>query len=186
LAPIEVFFGALVLLFAFIGLVRGFLKELGVTTVIMFLLFFISQFETRLGSGLEKAASLSAKFVSIPSKELFQCWFFILVISGTAFISYQGETLTFGGQSPGGYQGVLLGLMTGTLNGYLIMGSIWFFMHKYSYPIAWLGFSQEKLSGFAKTLVELLPISFLGQEVLLGQSLLLYLSGLLLLARVIR
>jgi len=54
LAPIEVFFGAILLIFGLIGLARGFLKELGVTLPIMFLLFFLNQFSAQLDSGLTR------------------------------------------------------------------------------------------------------------------------------------
>jgi len=80
----------------------------------------------------------------------------------------------------------VLGLLTGMLNGYLIGGSIWFYMNKFDYPIAFLGFSAEKLSGLAREVIGFLPTNFLGQPVLLGQSLLLYLSVLLIIARVVR
>lgn len=184
MAPIEVFFGAIVLIFALIGVARGFLRELGVTTVLMFLLFFLSRFEPQLDKGMVKI--MSANLLPAGEKELWQCVLFVFVIAAAAFVSYQGETLAFGGQAPRGAQAVVLGLVTGLLNGYLIAGSIWFYMHKFGYPIAFMGFSAATLSGFAQGLIDYLPLTFLGQPVLLGQSLLLYLSGLLIMARVIR
>lgn len=184
MAPIEVFFGAIVLIFALIGLARGFLRELGVTTVMMFLLFFLSRFEPQLDKGMVRV--MSANLVTAADTGLVQCAVFVFVIVAAAFVSYQGETMSFGGQPPRGAQAVLLGLVTGLLNGYLIAGAIWFYMHKFDYPIAFMGFSAATLSGFARGLIEYLPLTFLGQPVLLGQSLLLYLSGLLIMARVIR
>jgi hypothetical protein len=98
LAPIEVFFGAIVLIFTLIGLARGFLRELGVTTVMMFLLFFLSRFEPQLDKGMVKI--MSANLVSAGDKDLWQCGLFLFVIAAAAFVSYQGETLSFGGQPP--------------------------------------------------------------------------------------
>lgn len=184
MAPIEVFFGAIVLIFALIGLVRGFLRELGVTTVMMFLLFFLSRFETQIDSGMVRVMGVNA--LPTQNSELLQCGVFIFLIVAAAFVSYQGETLTFAGQPPRGAQAVLLGLVTGLLNGYLIAGAIWFYMDKFNYPIAFMGFSAARLSGFAQGLIEFLPLTFLGQPVLLGQSLLLLMSVLLVMARVIR
>lgn len=186
MAPIEVFFGAFVFMFMLIGLVRGFLKELGVTMVMMFMLFFLSQFEPFLNTGINRVLALGTRYVAMEDQGLLKCWFFIAVIIGTAFISYGGETLAFGGQIPPGPQKAVLGALTGLLNGYLIVGTLWFYMDKFNYPIAWLGFSADKLSGLAKGILPFLPIPFLGQPIFLGQSLLLYLSLLLLLARVIR
>jgi len=185
-APIEVFFGLIVFIFSLIGLVRGFLKELGVTTVMMCLLFFLSLFEPYLDQGMVKVLSANSGFIPFGQKEELQCWIYVFVIVAAVFVSYQGETLAFGGEPPRGVQGVLLGLLTGVLNGYLIAGALWFYMDKLNYPIALLGFSSDKLSGLAQGMIEFLPISFLGQPILFGQSLLLYLSGLLIMARVIR
>lgn len=186
MAPIEVFFGLIVFVFSLIGLARGFLKELGVTTVMMCLLFFLSLFEPHLDRGMVKVLSANTQFVALDRKDEIQCWIFVFVVVSAAFVSYQGETLAFGGEAPRGSQGVLLGLLTGLLNGYLIAGAIWYHMDKLNYPIAVLGFSSDKLSGFARGLIEFLPTNFLGQPILFGQSLLLYLSGLLIMARVIR
>ncbi len=186
MAPLEVFFGVLVFIFTLIGLVRGFLKELGVTMVMMFMLFFLNQFEPFLDTGINRVLALGTRYVATQSHNLLKCWFFIGVIIATAFISYEGETLAFGGQLAQGPQKMILGALTGTLNGYLIVGTIWFYMDKFGYPITWLGFSADKLSSLAKGILPFLPIPFLGQPILLGQSLLLYLSILLLLARVIR
>lgn len=186
MAPVEVFFGALVFMFTLIGLVRGFLKELGVTTVMMFILFFLSQFEPYLETGITRALAVGSQYVALSNRDLVKCWVFLLTIVGAAFVSYEGETLGFGGQPPRGPQRVVLGGVTGMLNGYLIVGAIWYYMHKFNYPIAWLGFSSERLSPLARGLLPFLPIPFLGQPVLFGMSLLLYLSLLLILARVIR
>ena len=186
MAPIEVFFGAIVFIFSLIGLVRGFLRELGVTTVMMFLLFFLSRFEPQLNNGLVRAMGLGGPALGVDNKELLGCWVFMLIVIGAAFISYQGETLAYGGEAPRGSQGALLGIVTGLLNGYLIAGSIWFYMDRFGYPIEWMGFKADRLSELARRLIEYLPLNFLGRPVLFGQSLLLYLSGMLILFRVLK
>lgn len=186
MAPIEVFFGTIVFIFALIGLVRGFLKELGVTMVMMFLLFFLSTFEPYLSKSLVRMVAAGARYLPTQDQNFWQCVIFTVVIIATAFISYQGETLAFGGQPPKGGQGILLGSLTGLLNGYLIAGSLWFYMDKFSYPFKFLGFAPDKFSPLAREIIAYLPIRFLGQPIFLNQSLLLYLSVLLIIARVIR
>ena len=186
MAPIEVFFGAIVFVFMLIGIVRGFLRELGVTTVMMFLLYFLSRFEPYLDSGVVRAMSIGGSFLPTNDQSLVKWWLFVFVIVGMAFVSYQGETLSFGGEAPRGVQGVVLGMVTGLLNGYLIAGSVWYYMSKFDYPVRWMGFSADRVSDLANTIMGFLPMSFLGRPILFGQSLLLYLSGLLVLARVIR
>jgi hypothetical protein len=169
-----------------IGLARGFLKELGVTLVLMFLLFFMNQFRGPLESGMVRAFEMTQRYLPVSNQDRLSCWLYIFIIVGATFVSYQGETLAFAGQPLRGPQGAALGLLTGLLNGYLVAGSIWYYMAYYNYPCAWLGFSAERLSDLAKAIVGFLPLTFLGEPVLFGQSLLLYLSALLLLARVIR
>lgn len=184
--PIEVFFGAIVFIFMIIGIVRGFLRELGVTLAMMFLLFFLSRFEPSIDKGLNKAMTVGARFIDKANHGAFQAWLFIFIVGAAAFISYHGETLSFGGTPPRGSQGIILGAMTGLLNGYLIAGSIWYYMDKFDYPIKILGYTKEGLTKVAQDLVPFLPNTFLGREVLFGQSLLLFFTALLFLARVIR
>lgn len=184
--PIEIFFSALVFVFALIGLVRGFLRELGVTTIMMFLLFFLSRFEPELDSGLLRVMDVGNRFMPASDENLIKCALFTFVIIGSAFVSYEGETLAFGGRVRNGTQAIILSLLTGTVNGYLIAGSLWYYMDRFDYPFELLGFSVENLSMVAQKMIEFLPMTFLGRPVLFGQSLLLYLSALLLLARVIR
>ena len=186
MVPVEVFFSVLVFVFTLIGLVRGFLKELGVTTIMRVLLFFLSLFEPQLDRGLVKVLDAGGRFMPTTNQELFKCWIFIFVIIASAFVSYEGETLAFGGQLRRGGQAIVLGLLTGTLNGYLIAGSLWYYMDRFGYPLGLLGFSTESLSALAQKMIGFLPITFLGSPVLFGQSLLLYLSGVLSIARVIR
>jgi len=59
-------------------------------------------------------------------------------------------------------------------------------MDKYAYPVRWLGFDPTQFSPTAQAVVQYLPVGFLGQPAVLGESLLLYLSVFLILLRVIR
>ena len=182
MAPVEVFFGALLVIFMLIGLVRGFLKELGVATVMTLTLFFLTQFQKPLETGLSKAASV----LGAEKGDLILCWVYLATIAIMAFISYEGETLGFGGRVMVGAQRVILGAVMGLFNGYLIAGAIWYYLDRYAYPITWLGFSADKLSATAKSLLPFLPNTFLGQPLFMGQSILLFLSMFLIIARVIR
>lgn len=186
MAPIEVMFGALVLLFMLIGLGRGFLRELGVTTVMVFVLFLLNLMGPTLNKGLDRVLGAAAGEPQAARAALIECWIYVVVVIAAAVVSYQGETLAFAGQPPRGAQGAVLGLLIGLINGYLIVGSIWYYMDKFNYPIQWLGFSGTLLSSTAKAIIPLLPITLLGQPVLFGQGLLLYLAALLIVARVIR
>ena len=156
-APIEVFFGALVIMFGLVGLVRGFLHELGVTMVMVFALFFLSLVDGVVTKGATRLAELLGLQAGADQVSLYTCWLYLLLIMVVAFISYQGETLAFAGAAPRGAPGVVLGLLMGLVNGYLIAGSLWYFMDKFNYPLTWLGFSADRLSSLATKLVPLLP-----------------------------
>ena len=186
MAPIEVVFGIVVFVFALIGLGRGFLKELGVTTVMVLLLFFLSRFDPYLDGAIVKGIAVIDITATVEQARLVQCWVLIFIIVGATFLSYHGETLAFAGHLTQGVQAILLGLLAGTLNGYLVAGSVWYYMDKFDYPIRWLGFAPDQLSEAARTTVRYLPLGFLGQPAVLGESLLLYLTVFLIIIRVIR
>jgi len=55
-----------------------------------------------------------------------------------------------------------LNLMSGLLNGYLIVGTVWHYLHAFNYPIQVLGLFQPPLTEFAQAyLVPLLPVPLL-------------------------
>jgi hypothetical protein len=185
-APVEVLFGILVFVFALIGIVRGFLRELGVTLVLIFLLYFLTRFEPVLTAGLARAVGIGERIITVRRQDELRAWVYIFIIVATAFVSYEGETLAFGGQPLRGVQGVIMGLFIGIFNGYIIAGTIWYYLHRFGYPIRLLGVHPDELSSIARSIIPFLPVTFLGGPILMGQSLLLYLLALLLLARVIR
>lgn len=182
--PLEVSWGVLIITFALVGIVRGFLKELGVTTVLLVLLFGLSRLEDRIPEYLTKVVGTvgyTVPEVSEPAGQFIWASFYILVIVFVTLISYHGETLAFEGRSPKGPKGILFGMLAGLLNGYLISGTIWYYLHKYDYPIKSLGLFMADLSEFAQRIIELklLPSDLLG-------PFLPFLVVFMILARVIR
>ena len=162
--PLEVAWGGLLITFALVGIVRGFLKELGVTTVLLVLLFGLSRLEDRIPQVLTSAVGVvgyTVPEVSEPAGQAIWASFYILVIVFVTLISYHGETLAFEGRPPKGPKGILFGSMTGLFNGYLVAGSLWYFLDKYDYPIKLLQISQESFTNLAKILIPLLPLTLL-------------------------
>ncbi|MGB9594345.1 MAG: hypothetical protein ACPL7R_09455 [Anaerolineae bacterium] len=158
MGPIEVLWGSLVVVFGLIGLVRGFLKEVGVTTVLAFLLFLLTFFAKQIAQALDMLVTLVR--ISPPDglqANLVRYGVYAGVIILTAFISYQGETLAFEGRPVPGPFGIFLNLIIGLWNGYLIIGSLWYYMHKLDYPISLFGLFQQPLSSGATVMVTLLP-----------------------------
>lgn len=191
--PIEVYFFTAVLVFTLIALVRGFLKELGVTTILVVALFLLAQFGSILDATIQKAMTVGVVQKAVPEAAQgnpVHAAVYILFIVSAAFVSYHGETLAFTGKAPKGGEGILLTAMVGLANGYLIAGSIWYYLHVHEYPFAFMRLTAGDLSSFAENMVPYLPVSLLGQElmpgVVPGQTPLLYIMVILILLRVIR
>lgn len=180
--PLEVLWGVLIITFALVGIVRGFLKELGVTTVLLVLLFGLSRLEDKIPEFLTRAVAnvgFTVPKATNPKGQLIWASFYVIVIVFVTLISYHGETLAFEGRPPKGPKGALFGLMTGLLNGYLISGSLWYFLDKYDYPIKLLYLFEEPLTKFAESLIPLLPLTLL-------RPFLPFLVVVMIMARVIR
>jgi len=164
LEPIEVLWITIFLLFGAIGLVRGFLKELGVTTAIFVAIYIISELlekreitDRMMGKAVEALPGApSILSTDDPRNALLRCTLYALVMIVMVFISYHGETLTFSGTPPKGRIGTFYNLMVGLLNGYLVAGTIWYYLDKYDYPTRLLGLYQGELSSRAEFLRSLL------------------------------
>ena len=190
--PIEVLWIVLVLIFGAIALIRGFLKELGVTTAVFVGIYVISQWlEKRdamnraLGKAIEVApGAFSALAADDPRNALVRCMLYTMIMVFMVFISYHGETLSFGGSPPKGLVGVFFNLMIGLLNGYLIVGTIWYYLDKYDYPTRLLGLYQEPLSPLAQFLRSLLFFNWIPSNLL--EPVLVFLIFFLIVMRVIR
>ena len=118
-----------VVLFAVIGAMRGWAKELLVTFSVILALFVLAVLERYVGF-FQKALTGELLF-----------WFRIVILIALVFFGYQGPNIPKL-QSPGRFarerlQDVLLGIFLGAINGYLIFGTAWFFLNdaKYPFPI---------------------------------------------------
>jgi hypothetical protein len=165
LGPLEVLWFVLVGVFAVVGVVRGYPKELGVTTTVLAAMLLLTKggesVLMTLDSYLMKYSETSVVFQGDYS-DLIQSLFYILVFVAAVVVSYHGETLAFAGLPPRGPVGITLNLMTGLLNGYLISGTVWHYLHVFNYPIQVLGLFRPPLTEFAQTfLVPLMPLPML-------------------------
>ena len=124
------FMWAMAFVFGVIGYMRGLSKEMISLAGIILALFALFQFD-----GLLRETLLA----NLPPAQIFivQCLIFI----GIVFFAYQTNALgrrQFGNNPEGrdNLQSTVLGAVVGFLNGYLIWGSIWYFMHINGYPLA--------------------------------------------------
>lgn len=185
MGPIEVLWITLLIIFGIIGYVRGFTKELGVTTMVLLAMFILSRFGEQMAKMIDKGLGfVGIGFIGTDNEALFKFNVYLLFLLFIVFISYEGETLAFAGTPPKGLIGRLLNLGAGLLNGYLIVGTIWYYQHIFDYPAQKWKLFTPPLSDFAQSLIPLLPLNVLpdGMEDLY----LLVLVIILMILRVIR
>jgi hypothetical protein len=129
MVSLTVLFWLFVILFAIIGAMRGWAKEILVTFSVFVAIFIIVLAESYLPlMSPDSGISQSTRF-----------WVETAIIGVLVFFGYQTPNLRalagprFARER---VQDVLLGLILGALNGYLIVGSIWYYMAEAGYPFA--------------------------------------------------
>ncbi len=147
MGPVEILFLTLIIVFGIIGAARGFHKELGVTTMLLLALFLIELAEARFGSLVNQLLGALGGSGSLAVTKAIVYTIFFLVIT---YISYQGETLVF----PGGGRSPILAFLVGLLNGYLLIGSIWYYLAQANWPILSV---RPPFTTFYQAAVKILP-----------------------------
>lgn len=111
--------------FAFMGLQRGWTKEIISMSGIILGLFALHQFDFAIRTQLLAEFTPDQKFY-------FQSVLFLIIV----FLAYQTRALVgsdaraaTGGDGRDALQSRVLGALVGGVNGYLISGSVWYFLH---------------------------------------------------------
>ena len=118
--PLNYVFWLYVLLFGIIGAMRGWAKEMLVSFSAILALFIIV---------------LAEKFLGKLEPDV-QFWAQTLIIGLLAFFGYKSPSIKMlpaAQLSRKGLQSSLFGFVIGLINGYLIVGSIWFYLDKAAY-----------------------------------------------------
>ncbi len=173
---LTVAFWIMIFIFSFVGMMRGWTKEVVVTSSLVLALFTINQFMSTvfnfIGWGGNAAASQD-----LQRWQFFIMSMFLLVL---AFFGYQGPTLARSRSDRlarrDNLQDKTLGFIVGMLNGWLIVGSIWGFL-EYQLVSAsnWVRFPQGVQYPFdmsritrppvdVPSIIDNLPIPFLTQS----------------------
>jgi hypothetical protein len=124
------FFYFLASIFAVIGAMRGWTRELLVTFSVVVAIFIISVVERYL-------PSIYDTFVQTGGKGQF--WFRAIIVIILVFFGYQTPNIT---RIAGNrfvrerFQDSLTGLFLGALNGYLIVGTLWYYLERAGYPFS--------------------------------------------------
>ncbi len=160
MGPVETLFLVLMAFFGVIGIVRGFHRELGVTTMLLLALLVIKLAEDRFGHQFNGVLALVTGdgVAQLPRARAVVWVLFLIVI---AFVSYEGDRLAF----PGRGTAPVLGLLIGLLNGYLFAGSMWYYLAQAGWPLLQVSTRYTDLYG---TLSRLLPPALLNWPFLIG------------------
>jgi hypothetical protein len=118
-----------VLLFGVIGAMRGWAKELLVTFSVILCL--------ALNLLLEKYIPVVK---TLPKDEPFFFWLRVIILIVLVFFGYQTINLPrlAGKAAREHLQDFLLGFVLGAINGYFIVGTIWFYLHQANYPFPYI------------------------------------------------
>jgi hypothetical protein len=164
MVEIQQLFVILIVVMGVIGMVRGFLKELGVTLVLIATLFALDRMIPIVNGFINGGGFGFLGLGPVPETQGTNNILFLLfsaIMIGATYVAYQGETLSYEGNNPKGIVGALLGFLIGAVNGYLLFGTVWWLMNFYQYPFDLvaqplpLGAEQIVSSG-------LLPLELLG------------------------
>ena len=159
---LSTFLWVMIALFGAVGFLRGWTKEIVATAGIILALFTLWQLQSTLIQPITQGASGEQRF------DLYTGFFLLIT-----FFAYQTPS-TAARLSDGrmwstrreGLQERLLGLVIGAVNGYLIFGTLWYFLDVNGYPFA--PFITAPIPGSASAqMVSSLPLIFLVQGNLL-------------------
>ncbi len=157
---LDAFFWILVFLFALMGLNRGWAKEVLVTFAVVLAIFIITVLQT-----------FEPQIIQIlsvnNSAALF--WFRSLLLSVLVFFGYQTPSIArLAGSNRFArerLQDALLGLFLGAVNGYMVVGTLWYFLAVAQYPFPNI-ITPPAPESTAAQLVTLLPPEWLGVPVI--------------------
>jgi uncharacterized membrane protein required for colicin V production len=130
MAPVEIAFLIIIVIFGVVGAVRGFSREIGVTVMLLVALLILQLIDHLAAGTRDKVLAFIAgsdRAAQLTAKAIIYTLFLIVV----AFITYQGTTLDFPTAGPSG----TLGLLAGLLNGWLFAGSIWYYLAQANWPV---------------------------------------------------
>jgi len=152
---INVLFWMYVILFAVIGGMRGWAKEVLVSAGVVVALFLVTILENFI------------PFVRDSMNAESSFWVRMGVLAVMTFFGYQGPNfpriVESGKFIRDRFEDVLLGIFLGALNGYLIFGSAWYYLMVAGYPFDWITAPDEitQAGQNVASLIKILPPQWL-------------------------
>jgi uncharacterized membrane protein required for colicin V production len=149
-------FWMFVILFGVIGMMRGWAKELLVVFSVVLALAFIRLMERYIPVVNTLPADSEALF-----------WIRSIVVIVLVFFGYQTVSIPrFAGKAAREkLQDSLLGFVLGAINGYLVVGTLWFYLHQANYPFPYIEAPNgaTDMGRAALNLIEAMPPRLLGE-----------------------
>jgi hypothetical protein len=163
--PIELLWIPLWVVFGIVGYTRGISRELGATLPILIGMYLLLKFGNLLARLVDSGLRLVGLggYVGSPDERLFTWVLYSIFMLFFVLISYMGVTLDFPGVSSKRPYTNLVDALSGLMNGYLAIGTVWYYLNSFGYPIQRVGLYQSPLSPLAQTLVRFLPLNVLPQ-----------------------
>jgi hypothetical protein len=159
--PVEAVAVVLWVAFVFVGVSREFPRELGATIGFVTMMLVLDLAGERAGSLAQRALQMGG----IPTELAAVKWVIVTLIIGlTVVFMYQGEGLVYGGLTPPGILGTFFNLAVGTLNGWLVVGTWWYYTDELGYPIQRWGLYEPPLSALGQKLVAAAPMAVIPDE----------------------
>ncbi|NDJ36924.1 MAG: hypothetical protein GYB64_19915 [Chloroflexi bacterium] len=162
-------FWILVIIFGVIGLMRGWVREVQVTAAAVLAMFVIEQISPFISDVLVQRTSAEL-LLEDPLSTLRR----LVVLKSTimmivVFFGYQGPVLIELGtqgrvQSNRPRETIqegILGLLVGLLNGYIVVGALWWYMHTAEYPFEWVVAPGLLPDSASADFIAFLPLNFL-------------------------
>lgn len=152
---LSVLFWMFIVLFALIGAMRGWAKEILVTSGVILAVFVVTILETFI------------PFISDSLTEESRFWVRMAVLAVLTFFGYQGPNIPrlieSGKFVRDRFQDVLLGIFLGAVNGYMIFGSAWYYLAEADYPFSWITAPSDVTEAGVQALrlIEILPPQWL-------------------------
>jgi uncharacterized membrane protein required for colicin V production len=160
MVSLDFVFWMFVILFAVVGAMRGWAKELLVTSSVILAIFVLSV--------IEKFAPFVTNMLALNNSAESLFWFRFAVVAAFVFFGYQTPNFPRISESPKfireHFQDTLLGLFIGFINGFMIFGTVWFYLNEAKYPFALISgpVAGTPAGDAALNLIKILPPVWLG------------------------
>lgn len=171
--PVEYFWGVLFIAFGIVGMVRGLLKELGATTILLLSLFALKVGWDQIGSKI--VGTVQGRAPDAGDSTVMAAYYAVVILA-VAYISYEGVVLNFPLKNLVGPAKAVFGLLGGLLNGYLVVGTVWDVVAQANYFQPNVTMLSGSLTDLHSTIVQYLPVTFINEWVMLVLGLILLLA----------